>query len=528
LAVEDTGIGIPPEQLGRIFERFTQADDSLTRKYGGTGIGLAFAREIVALHGGRITVTSTVGVGSRFVVHMRRGEKHFAEQVVDRRAPGGAGDPAGKRAEDQGPQEWALRIQSYEVYRFGELSDVTDRRRVPRGPETPLATRVLVVEDNVEILKLITLQLQAEHTLYVAQDGRQGLELAKRELPDVIVTDLMMPEMDGLTMLSLLRSDPATAQIPVIMLTAKNAVEDRVAAREAGADVYLSKPFSPRELSVAVRGLLEKRGRHVGQIIRAQLDSLESISAGLAHEIHNPLNFVKSAQQLLGESLEKIWPLLAPPRVLPPDDQAAVEKARTRIEKVMKAAEHGVRRIERVVALVRRYAREGYPSEMIEVPFDPAVSDVVSLLIPEVNAEDVVTLDLGAKGGAVRCIPEEMHQVIRCLVQNAVDAVGGNGRVLVRSRRDRGHVLFDVIDNGPGITPENRTKIFSPLFTTKASGMGMGLAIVSRVVTRSGGTVEVDSKPGERTTFRVRLPDVSATPAPRPDRGAGEAPVATA
>ena len=237
-----------------------------------------------------------------------------------------------------------------------------------------------MVEDNVEILELINLQLRDEYRIYVASDGRQGLELARRERPDLIVTDFMMPEMDGLTMLKALRADPQLAEIPVIMLSAKNQLDDRLSAREAGADVYLAKPFSPRELEAAMRQLLEKQGRHVQNIMRAHAEGLEIVSAGLAHEIHNPLNFIKNANLMIAENVDKLLRGAAR-RSGARAGGAPVEKVRQRIDRMVESAGRGVVRIEKVVELMRRYAREGFPTEPIDVDFDEAVAEVTGLVV---------------------------------------------------------------------------------------------------------------------------------------------------
>ena len=509
ISVADTGIGIPAETIPTLFERFSQGDAAITRRFGGTGLGLAYAKEIVELHGGRMTVESTPGMGSKFTIHLREGEDGVPLAARDRRQAGARGGEM-KRREDQEPVEWAHKLQRQLDYRFAEIDQVTDRRLVSRPQSAPATNvRILVVEDNQEILELINLQLRDKYAVLVAQNGKDGLELARREHPDIIVTDYMMPEMDGLQMIKELRASEGLADVPVIMLTARNQLEDRLSAREAGADVYLEKPFSARELEAAIRQHLHKQGRQVQNIMRAHVEGLEIVSAGLAHEIHNPLNFIKNANLLIAENVEKIRGILKQLGAIEPEALGALDRAQERIDRMVGSSTRGVERIEKVVALIRRYAREGYPTEPSEVDFDLAVAEVVELVAPRADMEGRVTEDLQASGRMVRAIPEELNQVIRSLVQNACESVGPEGKVHVRTRPlpDKEQVVLEVTDNGPGILPENVAKIFAPFFTTKGgSGRGMGLAIVNIVIQRLGGTVEVTSIPNTETTFRVTLP----------------------
>jgi signal transduction histidine kinase len=523
VVVEDTGVGIPPDRQAAIFERFVQADATTSRRFGGSGIGLSFAKEVIELHGGRITVRSEPGKGSRFCIELPLGAGHLSRDVLDRRGPGAAAKGP-RRTEDHEPREWIVQLQRRQEYRFSEIGDATERRRVARPSAGRHATRVLLVEDNADVLELITLQLRAEHTVLVAQDGRQGLELALRELPDVVVTDLTMPEMDGLAMLDALRANPRTQSIPVIMLTARNEVEDRLSALKSGADLYLGKPFSPRELSAAVRQMLERRGREVNQIIEAQASSLETISGGLAHEIQNPLNYIKNSQALLVEGLGKIKDLATSGKLAEPAGQALYEKTRDKLERLADNSARGIKKIETTIAQLRRYAREGYPNDPTDLPLDEAVREVAAVIVPKGDDDCSVTLSCEAPGATVRCIPEEMHQVIRNLVQNAVEAAGSGGHVEVRTRAERESVVLEVVDDGPGIAPQDVAKVFAPFYTTKATGMGMGLAVVQQVVTRARGMIEVESVPHKRTTFRLRLParEGPARAAPG-DAGAGRA-----
>lgn len=516
VGVRDDGPGIEPEAQHFVFERFRQADGSVTRRYGGTGIGLALAKELVELHGGHITLDSEVGVGSEFVVHLRRGRDHFATEALDRRQrPESA--PASRRSEDREPREWNQQLLERPDYRFLDIEQATERRLAPRGDE-PRATKLVVVEDNVEILRFLSLQLRDVHSVYLAPDGAKGLELIRREQPDLVITDYMMPGMDGLELIEALKADPATATIPIVMLTARSNVAARLAAREAGADVYLSKPFNPQEVRAAVSRLLERRGQQVAVVAREQVRSLEVISAGLAHEIHNPLSFVANAVHVIGERLAELQAAAARGASQAELTQL-VTASHERTERMLEVAGRGIDRIRRVVELVRGYAQAGYPREPSVVAFDDLVREVEPLVIAPPEREIQVECTPAAPTATVRCIPGEMQQVIRNLWQNALEALPDGGHVRVRTRQEGGDVVLEVEDDGPGMTPAVKARVFTPFFTTKPPGkaMGLGLAITHQMVTRAGGEIGVESEVGRGTVFRVRLPVTKRSGATTPE-----------
>lgn len=509
--VHDTGIGIPADKLEVIFERFRQADQSTTRRHGGTGIGLSFAREISRLHGGDIDVASVVGTGSVFTVRLPTGRAHLTPDIVDRRRRA-VSVGREQRSSDAEPREWTRVLSARPDYRFLDIEEVTERRLVERGDDALKATRVLVVEDNIELLRFIHSQLQDEHAVYLAQHGRQGLELANRERPDIIVTDYMMPEMDGIELIASVRGSSELAETPIIMLTAKNDVDDRIRSRTAGADIYLSKPFSPSELRASIRGLLEKRGRQATSLMAAHARSLEIISAGLAHEIHNPLSYIRNAQYVISQSASQVLRAAdqLPTEVFDETTRARLVKSVGKIEAMTSVADGGIERIESIVDLVRRYAREGYPDQPELVTFDAMVQEVVQLAVPPPGEQVTLELSLGTEDLAIACVADEMQQVVRNLIQNAIDAVSaqGGGRVDVRTSYDASYLYFHVEDDGPGIPREMLSRIFTPFFSTKAGGegMGLGLAICHQVVRVHRGIIDVQSIEGEGTRFVVRLP----------------------
>jgi signal transduction histidine kinase/ligand-binding sensor domain-containing protein/CheY-like chemotaxis protein len=250
IAVRDTGVGIAPELLPRVFERFYQADDSATRRFEGTGIGLALAKELVELHGGTIHAASAPGEGSTFTVRLPLGETAAVPAAGTGTAPG-AGPPP--RTAPPDPARLAVALSIYDP-----------RQAPPAEPDEAYAedrTTVLVVDDNPDVRAFLRSVLAGSFRVIEAADGRAALDLARTALPDLIVADVMMPEMDGLALGRALKDDAMTDAIPVVLLTARAAPEDQVAGFETGADAYLVKPFDPGVLEACVANLLAPRSR---------------------------------------------------------------------------------------------------------------------------------------------------------------------------------------------------------------------------------------------------------------------------
>ncbi len=234
IVVRDTGIGIPADQLPRVFDRFYQADASLTRAYEGTGIGLTLVKELVALHGGTLGVESTTGRGTTFTVRLPLAN---CPPVADgETAKGGrcagTGCPAGGVGEEAGEAP---------------------------APQGRLPVQLLVVEDNADLRYFISRQLGSQYRVLAEADGRKGWERATQAVPDLIISDVMMPGMDGVSLCRKLKSDPRTRHIPVILLTARANPESRLRGLQHGADDYLTKPFGLGELEARVKNLLESR-----------------------------------------------------------------------------------------------------------------------------------------------------------------------------------------------------------------------------------------------------------------------------
>jgi signal transduction histidine kinase len=424
--------------------------------------------------------------------------------VLDRRAPRDGDALNGQRASDRGIGGWPLHATN--MFRLIDIEQATEQRIVERDPdEASRVHSVLVVEDTPDVIRVIHLALHQHFRVLAAPDGAKGFELAVKHRPSLIVTDLMMPEFDGLELTRRLRAEPTTRHIPIVMLTARGAVDDRVRGLDSGVNAYLSKPFSGKELVSTVRSLMEAQHGTAELLLTHQMDSLEVLAGGLAHEIKNPLNYIKNALANIHRDSHKVVELIAPGRAADPE-QIAVLSAR--IERMFQSAESGVTRIAATVDLMIRYSREGYSRTLQPYDAFQAIHDVAALVLAASGADIEFSVDL-RDDGTVECVPEELNQVLTNLIQNAVDAVRSpGGKVAVAGRVDGDSLVLSIADNGVGIAPENQAKIFSAFFTTKdvGRGLGLGLTIAHRCVMALGGKIDVRSRPGEGTEFTLRLP----------------------
>ncbi len=241
ISVSDTGIGIPDNQLPRIFERYFQVENAMSKGEPGSGIGLAFTKELVDLMGGEIEVESEVGLGTVFRVIL----------------------PLAKSFE--------LGVMSFEsdpVQKAKSFDEGTNELIAPPTQNSPLKTlrqesfgqnSLLVIEDNPEVVAYIRTILQNEYDITVAENGQIGIEKAVELIPDIIISDVMMPVKDGFAVTRFLKNDERTSHIPIILLTAKADAESRLAGLERGADAYLAKPFDKKELKLRLQKLVELR-----------------------------------------------------------------------------------------------------------------------------------------------------------------------------------------------------------------------------------------------------------------------------
>ena len=231
ISIEDTGKGIHPDELSKIFDRFYQIKDLNEQYYGGTGIGLEVVRSFVDLHKGEIDVESEIGVGTKFRILLPMDKDHY--DASDIRST---------------PLDSVKILPENELHQFVDTDDTEQNKKT-----------ILIIEDNIELRTYLKQELKNQYKVVVAENGQEGLEQAKKYMPDVVITDVIMPKMNGLEFCSQLKSDLRTSHIPVLMLTAKAMVDDWVEGLDSGADVYLNKPFEMKVMRSHLKQLIINR-----------------------------------------------------------------------------------------------------------------------------------------------------------------------------------------------------------------------------------------------------------------------------
>ena len=277
LIVRDTGVGIPAAELPRVFDRFHRIEGQPGRTMEGTGIGLALVHELVRLHGGRIDVQSNVGVGTTIAIVLPFGHAHLpAEQVSTERADKIPGVSAAAAFVEEALR-WLPDDTGHGSLEPGLLEPATALDAIAADAPAGERRRILLADDNADMRDYVARLLLPHYDVRALEDGAAALEAVQAEPPDLVLTDVMMPRLDGFGLLSAIRADPRSRELPVILLSARAGDEARVEGLDAGADDYLVKPFGARELLARVRSNLELAHirREAAEQVREEAHRLE-------------------------------------------------------------------------------------------------------------------------------------------------------------------------------------------------------------------------------------------------------------
>ncbi|MBD2747098.1 response regulator [Microvirga sp. BT688] len=504
LSVSDTGVGIPPDSQERIFDRFQRVEGARSRTHEGSGIGLALARELVMLHGGTVGVDSTIGQGTTFTVTIPQGHAHLPPEQVD-----AAGEPASTRIGADAFVEEALRwLPDTPAPLPANVVRLPQRSAVSQSTTQSTAkARVLVADDNADMRAYITRLLDGTHDVVAVPDGAAALEELFENGTDLLVTDVMMPVMDGFQLVQRIREEPRLRTLPIIMLSARAGEEASVEGLEAGADDYLVKPFAARELQARVRTNLElARLRREADEQAAQarkMDAIGHLTGGVAHDFNNLLAAVIGSLDLMERRV------------------AGDERVMRLLNNAMQAAQRGARLTEQLLAFSRKQRLEVRPTDVNGV-----LSNMADLMHRTLGGRIGVNTLLGKDLWPAMADPNQIELAVLNLAVNARDAMPDGGQVVLQTENiaaddpqrpkmltlSTDAVRIRVQDTGVGMSQEVLMRATEPFFTTKGPGQGtgLGLAQVYGMIKQIGGDMHIASEPGQGTTVDLYLPKTSA------------------
>lgn len=424
------------------------------------------------------------------------------------------------------------------------------------GQDIPGAKRptIFIVDDDVCAQQLLGDTLAAGgYAIRSLLAGAGALREAVKELPDLILLDVMMPDMDGFEVCRLLKEEQATRFIPVVMVTSINDKAMRLKGIAVGADDFISKPIDTTEILLRVRNLVLVKQYHdfikqhsdiLEQQIRLRTDELEQViaelknthlqlvqqekmatigqlTAGIAHEINNPISFIASNIAMFDKYCERILRFIEAQSETLPDGrpggqrgeqvqtlrrQMKIDRIVRDIPEMIRETMEGIERIKSIVRDLKCFSRiEASEKQLADI--NQCLESTLNIAGNELKYKATVRRKLGELPPLL-CYPQQLGQIFMNLLVNAAHAIEEKGEITVQSWQEDGQIHVAVSDTGSGIAEQHLSRIFDPFFTTKevGRGTGLGLSISSELVRNHGGTIRVDSRVGQGSTFTVSLP----------------------
>jgi signal transduction histidine kinase len=516
LRVSDTGVGIPPEAIPRLFERFHRVPNMRSRTHEGSGIGLALVQELVKVHGGFIRVESTLGKGSTFIVSIPFGQDHLSS--------GQLGGERGLNSTAVGALpfvEEALRWlpnppNEDDVIPGDELLPVP----CPPSGERGVRPRILIADDNADMRQYLARLLKEHYDVETVPDGKKALEAARERLPNLILSDVMMPGMDGFQLLEAIRENQGTRSIPVVLLSARAGEESRVEGMQAGADDYLIKPFSARELMARISARLEikrmqgegeQRYRDLAESLEKQVQSrtgqLEERTSELMKQSEDIRHLSAQLLQIQDEERRHIARELHDSAgqtlaVLGMTLAQLTREAKARAPELSHQAEASERIVQQLQQEIRTASYLLHPPLLDENGLTSALGWYTEGLKERTGLD----ISLSVPDGFGR-IQRDIELVMFRLVQEALTNIhrhSGSKRASIRLTRGENLVTLEIQDEGKGISPERMAEI-------QSGGSGVGIRGMRERVAQVSGSVSIESD-GTGTRIYVEIPVAKSLP----------------
>ncbi|WP_445636334.1 histidine kinase [Nostoc sp. DSM 114161] len=507
LKVRDTGTGISSEELPRIFERFHRIRNVKGRSYEGSGIGLALVQELVRLHSGTVKVESVLGKGTTFTVTIPTGLSHLpSEQISSQRTltstlAGAA--PYVEEALGWIPEEAGGQGSSTSApFDYAQGKSLSDRGAgensvsLPPSPSAPLPlrppARILLVDDNADMRDYVKRLLSEKWQVTAVANGRDALNAIAQQIPDLVLTDVMMPEVDGFQLLSALRANPLTKALPIILLSARAGEDAAIEGLQAGADDHLIKPFSAPELVTRVDSHLEIAR------LRQELSFntfKDEFIATVTHELYAPL------VAILG------WTRLLRAKAL---DETTVLRALETIERNAKNQAKLIEDLLDISTIISgKISLTSQPVNLTSIMESEIQTSFGDTQAKKINLEyHLAAIDIWVLGDSNR-----LRQVFSNLLKNAIKFTPKGGNIKVRLDAVDSWANITVSNTGIGMSAEFLPRVFDRFSQEEVpsrhspGGLGLGLAIAHQLVELHKGTIEAASPGfGRGATFTVKLP----------------------
>lgn len=499
VSISDTGIGIAPESIGQIFDRFAQAESTNDRRKQGLGLGLALVKDLVQKMNGDVMVSSQRGKGTTFTVRLPISAK---EAIADEEAV----------ADDKGDAITSFHRQATRETSWAEVGP--ERTKVKEAPLELgyVRPKLLIVDDEPEMQRYLKALLDADYEVHQAVDGEAALAAAEEFRPDIVLLDLMIPKIDGLAVCATLKRRKSMEGMKIVMLTARADDEVKLRALENGADDYLTKPFSSLEMRTRLRNLIETgklekdlkvRNDELEKVLRQlreteaqllhseKLNSLGTMAAGLLHEINNPINFANTAFSLVMRN----------PALEEDED----------LKEMLVDIHDGFRRIQTIVSDLRLFSAPTKAEARKPFHMSTAVQHALRFTASERSgisiSTDIPENDLvsGNESQVVQVLVNLLLNGARAIRKTTDDRVGS---IKVTAQLAGERLKISVRDNGCGIPPDKLSRIFDPFYTTGdvGTGTGLGLSISHSIINSHGGTLSAQSEEGQWAELSFDLP----------------------
>jgi signal transduction histidine kinase len=511
LTVQDTGVGIPKKAISHIFERFYRVDNAQGRSHEGTGIGLALTQSLVKLHGGDIQVNSQENKGSTFSILIPLGIAHLPHDRLNTQQ-----QPSTLTTHAVPFLEESLSWLDSTIPQTGAISPPTERT----------SARILVIDDNADMRQYLQQLLSPFWTIIFADNGETALTLLSKQTIDVIVSDVMMPKIDGFQLLSILRKDANLQTIPVILLSARAGEEARIEGLQAGATDYLVKPFAPKELVAKIKKQLELAHRRIVVekqfILQTELEKAqfqkklqEEFIDTICHEIRNPLNGMYGCVDELNCAITQIELLLKQPdKTLSLAETNIIAQQLKNLKETHTTLNACIEQQKIIVDDVLDLSKLESNSTKLQIePFNPkqAILTAIQMFQVQIQQKQLnIQYDL-CDNFYIDSDKGRFTQIIINLLSNAIKFTAqGNINISLTQQiieSDKTQVEVHVKDTGLGMSEDELKQLFQPFsqantkIASQFGGSGLGLMISKKLINLMNGDIHVKSKKNQGSDF---------------------------